>query len=222
MSNSVKAVLFDLDGTLMDTAADFTTALNQLLIREQRPPLIKDEVRALAGDGSAGLIRAVFDIPDSDPESEPLRQAMLENYAACLTEKTRLFTGFADLLTWLDSRTLLWGIVTNKPLRYARPIVQKLAPACATLICPEHVAHPKPSPEGLLLAAKQLEVDARTCLYVGDHKRDIEAGQAAGMRTIAACWGYIDPQTDNPAAWNADYLIDRPADLQPLIEKLIQ
>ena len=214
----IAAVLFDLDGTLLDTALDFETATNQLLVSEGRRPLAPGGIRTFVGNGSVGIIQAIFNIePDIGSEFSRLQQQLLANYRNCLTEKTCLFRGIESSLNLLRKNQIPWGIVTNKPSEYAEPIVQALIPDCAVLICPDHVKTGKPDPEGLLLAAKNLEVTPEACLYVGDHRRDIDAGSAAGMDTIAIGWGYIDHDNENLDDWGASHVICQAEDLESLL-----
>ena len=213
----ISAVLFDMDGTLLDTALDFETAINQLLISEGCEPLTNNSVHSYVTDGSVGIIRAIFNKEPSDPDFSRLQQQLLTNYSLCLAQKTRLFSGLKDSLDLLDRRQIPWGIVTNKPAKYAEPIVAAKTPNCAVLICPDHVEAAKPNPEGLFLAASKLNVEPENCLYIGDHQRDIEAGQAAGMDTVAVGWGYIDHRVEDINEWNATYVIHETSELIPVL-----
>ncbi len=216
MSIAFDAVFFDLDGTLLDTSADFETAINALLVAEGREPLANGAIRSCISDGSIGIVKAAFDLEASAPELPRLRQALLDNYRTCMTEHTRVFEGLDTVLDVLASERVPWGLVTNKPESYAAPIVSALVPECAVLICPDHIQQNKPDPEGLLLASGRLSVTPARCVYVGDHIRDIEAGKSASMTTVVAGWGYIDP-AQNPLDWRADYLVEQPADLIPIL-----
>ncbi|HLS98243.1 MAG TPA: HAD-IA family hydrolase [Porticoccaceae bacterium] len=204
------AVLFDLDGTLLDTAPDFVTAINRVLAERGLPPHPESMVRAAVSHGSAGLIAATFDLEASHPDFEPLRQALLAHYRTCLTDETRLFPGMERVLEALAVRGIPWGIVTNKPAQYTDAIVARLpwpSPP-ATVICPDHVTRTKPDPEPVLLACRQLDLAPGRAIYVGDHLRDIEAGRGAGTATVAAAYGYLDAD-ENPAEWGADHIIER-------------
>lgn len=213
----ISAVLFDLDGTLLDTALDFQTATNQLLTTEGMAPLGQGGIRPHVTNGSVGIIRSVFGIETSNPDFSRLQEQLLTNYRACLIDKTSLFPGLKSSLELLKEKSIPWGVVTNKPFLYAEPIVKTLLPDCAVLVCPDHVKGSKPDPEGLFLATSELGVEAKNCLYIGDHKRDIDAGRAAGMETIAVGWGYIDHDEENPDSWNATHVISEPADLAPVL-----
>ncbi|MEA3300296.1 MAG: HAD-IA family hydrolase [Pseudomonadota bacterium] len=204
------AVLFDLDGTLLDTAPDFVTAINRVLAERGLPPRAESQVRAAVSHGSAGLIATTFDLDASHPDFEPLRQALLTHYRTCLTDETRLFPGMERVLEALAVRGIPWGIVTNKPAQYTDAIVARLpwpSPP-ATVICPDHVTRTKPDPEPILLACRQLDLVPGRAIYVGDHLRDIEAGRNAGTATVAAAYGYLDAG-ENPAEWGADHIIER-------------
>lgn len=198
------AVLFDLDGTLLDTAADFAAVLNAMRADHDLPPLPFAAVREVVSDGARALIRLGFDKREGDDGFALLLQELLDRYEQHLAVETGLFEGLDEMLQWLERRDTPWGIVTNKPLRYAEKILQQLAldKRCATLICPDHVAERKPDPEGLHLALQQTRSDPTKSIYVGDHLRDIEAGINAGMHTIACRWGYIhaDDRCEN---WGA-------------------
>lgn len=211
-----EGVLFDLDGTLLDTAPDFVDALNRLLHIKTMPPLPDQLIRSHVSHGARALVALAFG--DGREDFESLRQEFLDIYAKHLSRKTRLFDGFEALLARLVEHDLPWGIVTNKPERYTLMILDalRLDPAPATVICPDHVSRTKPDPEPMLLAASQLGVAPDRCVYVGDHRRDIEAGRAAGMTTIAAVYGYIDAN-DPPKTWGADHLAERPGDLLSLL-----
>lgn len=210
------AVFFDLDGTLLDTAPDFHTATNLVLTAEQLEPLDIATLRSWVSNGSVGIIQSAFGIEEDHPEFSRLRQSLLEHYVNCLTDKTRIFSGLEQTIGLLRDMNIPWGVVTNKPVRFAQPIIELLAPDCAALVCPDHVKQTKPDPEGLFIAARQVNASPESCVYVGDHERDIQAGKRAGMKTIAAEWGYIDTDV-NPADWGADYLIQAPHQLPDII-----
>lgn len=211
-----QAVFFDLDGTLLDTAPDFHTATNLVLEAELRQPLDIATLRSWVTNGSVGIIQSAFGIEQEHPEFNRLRETLLNHYVDCLTDKTRLFDGLDKTIELLEQNGIPWGVVTNKPVRFAKPIIDFLTPGCATLICPDHVVQTKPDPEGLLIAAKEVSANPQSCLYVGDHERDILAGKRAGMKTVAAEWGYIDSMTD-PSAWEADYSIQTPEQLPDIV-----
>lgn len=213
----LSAVLFDLDGTLLDTALDFETATNQLLVSEGRAPLEKGAIRAYVTNGSYGVVCAAFELEQEHPDFLRLQEGLLANYRACMTEKTKLFSGLESSMALFEDRQMPWGIVTNKPVQYAEPIVKAILPSCSVLICPDHVRITKPDPEGLMLAADRLQVRPENCVYVGDHRRDIDAGNSAGMDTVAVSWGYIDQDQEKLSDWGATHLISDPSELAPLL-----
>jgi 2-phosphoglycolate phosphatase len=189
----VDAVLFDLDGTLADTAGDLALALNRVRADRRLPPVPLADLRAHASSGARGLLGAGMGITPESVDYEDLRDAFLAHYSACLAETTVLFAGVAELLDALDRRRMRWGIVTNKFGRYTRPVVAalSLADRASTVVSGDTTPHAKPHPAPLLRAADDLEVPASRCIYVGDDLRDIVAGNAAGMATIVAEYGYM-------------------------------
>lgn len=213
-----QAVLFDLDGTLLDTAPDFITAVNRLLHERQHKPLPGSKIRAGVTHGTAGLVTLAFGFDPSHPDFEPTRQALLGHYRQCLTEQTDLFPGMKGVLIELASRHIPWGIVTNKPELYTQAILQELhfPTRPAVVVCPDHVTRTKPDPEPMLLACHQLGVAPDQCIYVGDHLRDILAGKNAGTITVAAAYGYLDDDED-PWGWGADHVIGTPDELLALL-----
>jgi 2-phosphoglycolate phosphatase len=215
-----KALLFDLDGTLLDTAPDFITALNRQLALHDLSSLPDETIRLSVTNGSVGLIEAGFGMPQDDPRFEPLRAEFLELYFANLADRTALFEGLQPVLDKCVSSDIPWGIVTNKPWRYTESTLLQLdlMAGAATVICPDHVSHPKPDPEAMFLACAEIATAPADCLYVGDHVRDIVAGRDAGMRTIAAGWGYIDEDEDI-LGWQADWVVDQSQQLYSLLFK---
>jgi len=215
-----KALLFDLDGTLLDTAPDFITALNRQLALHDLSSLPDEAIRLSVTNGSVGLIEAGFGMPQDDPRFEPLRAEFLELYFANLADRTALFEGLQPVLDKCVSSDIPWGIVTNKPWHYTESTLLQLdlMAGAATVICPDHVTHPKPDPEALFLACSEIATAPADCLYVGDHVRDIVAGRDAGMRTIAAGWGYIDGDEDI-LDWQADWVVDQSQQLYSLLFK---
>jgi N-acetyl-D-muramate 6-phosphate phosphatase len=202
------AVFFDLDGTFADTAPDLGAALNHVRSLHNLPPLPLEITRLQASHGSAGLIKLGFNIEADSAEFPALRDALLAYYSANICAHTTLFPGMAELINALEQRGLPWGIVTNKPQRFTLPLMQALgyAERAACLVSGDTCAHAKPHPEPLLHAARITGVAAQNCLYLGDDKRDMEAGRAAGMKTIIALFGYIDPKADLKT-WPADAAI---------------
>ena len=205
----LRAVLFDLDGTLLDTAPDFVTAVNLLRAEHGREPLPGEPIRRTVSHGARALVRLAFGIGEEDPAFEPLRQRLLALYEAHLLVDTVPFPGIAELLQALAERGIRWGVVTNKPNYLAEPLLARahLEPPADVLVCPDHVSRTKPDPEPLLLACARLGCTVREAVYVGDHARDIQAGRNAGMRTIAATYGYLEPD-EAVTQWQADYHAD--------------
>ncbi|KXU38526.1 phosphoglycolate phosphatase [Ventosimonas gracilis] len=215
----IDAVLFDMDGTLLDSAPDFIAILQNMRAERDLPPLAENRLREVISGGAQAMLCAAFSLSPESGELETLRADFLQRYQNQCALLTRPFEGIASLLKTIEQRGLPWGVATNKPLCYAAPIMQQLALSqrAAVLLCPDHVANPKPAPDMLLLACKQLKLPARGVLYIGDDRRDIEAGIAAGMLTAAALWGYIQAE-DNPADWGADFQFADPKQLQYWLE----
>ena len=207
----MKAVLFDLDGTLADTAPDLGHALN--LQREQHglPPLPQEIIRPYASHGTVGLFDIGFGLTPQDERFAPMREEYLALYTANLCLHTTLFPGMAELLAALEARNISWGVVTNKPARFTEPLLELLglSKRAASIISGDTCAHPKPHPEPLLCAAREIGVAPQSCLYVGDAERDIEAARAAGMSALIADYGYLSAE-DRPETWGADGRIDTP------------
>lgn len=214
------AVLFDLDGTLIDTAPDFIAVLNRQLLAHGRSPLPPEKIRASVSQGSKAVVALGFGdrTPPDTPEFEALRQEFLQGYIKHIADESRLFPGMNALLTGLEARGTPWGIVTNKPSLYTTPLLRelKLEARCKVAICPDMVSHTKPHPEPMFKAASVLGVKAEHCVYVGDHKRDIDAGRNAGMRTVAAGWGYV-LEGETAADWQADVTVETVAELAELL-----
>jgi len=212
-----RAVLFDLDGTLADTAADLAAALNHLRAQHGMNPLPVSEVRPFASMGARGLLRIGFGLSPDDPGYLAMRNAFLERYGENVCVETRLFPGMAEVLRELVQRRIAWGIVTNKSSRFTPRIVEalKVAPAC--IVCGDSTPHLKPHPAPLFLACDQLKLAPPKCLYVGDDLRDVQAARAAGMRPVAVEWGYHSPDNAGPNDWDADAVIAEPQDLLKLL-----
>lgn len=210
----VHAVLFDLDGTLVDSALDLGGAGNDLRERRGLPPLPLEVSRPLTGTGARGMLRVALGTTPEDADFEALKDEYLAIYATRLTRLTRVFDAMAPVLDALDAAALPWGIVTNKHSRFAEPVVAGtgLATRSRVLVCGDTTARAKPFPDPLLEAARRLAVDPAHCLYVGDDLRDIQAGRAAGMGTVAAAWGYLG-DGEPIEAWGADHLARTPAGL---------
>jgi len=209
---SIAAVLFDLDGTLVDTAPDLVGVLNRLLVERGRTQMPYAIARNEVSNGAGGLLRLGFGDLGSPDELEALRCRFLDLYAGCVSDRSRLFIGLEDIDQQLSRTT--WGVVTNKPDAFTRPLLAALglAERARCVVSGDRLPQRKPDPAPLRLAAEELGVAATSCVYVGDASRDIEAGKAAGMATIAAAYGYIRPRED-PHTWGADAVIRRPHDL---------
>ncbi len=217
----IHGILLDLDGTLADTAPDLVAVLNVLLARNGRPRMPYAIARNEVSNGALGLIRLGFGSTLPDPELERLRLEFLEIYQRNLSVKTNIFNGLLDILKQYSSNGQRWGIVTNKPAAMTDPLVTALGldGEAGCVVSGDRLPQRKPHPAPLLLAADELGVDARQCVYIGDAPRDIEAGNAAGMSTIAVTYGYIRPHQD-PYSWGADIVVRRPPDLRAAIQQL--
>lgn len=213
-SPDTHVVLFDLDGTLIDSAPDLAGAANELLRLHGRPERGLEDFRPVGGSGARGMLRVGFGLQPGDPEYEPLRAAFIEIYAQRLLRETRVFDDVAPVLDALDGAGVRWGIVTNKAMRLAEPIVHGLGLAgrAAVLIGGDSTPHAKPHPAPLLEAARRMGTEAVRCAYVGDDLRDMQAGRAAGMATVAAAWGYLG-EGANVHEWGADHVSPAPAGL---------
>lgn len=216
---SFESILFDLDGSLVDTAPDFHRICNDLLTEEGLPEVSFEDLRLSVSNGGSAVISSAFQIKDEHPQFKRLLEEMLRRYEANPAASSRLFPGFDRLLDWLDSQSIPWGVVTNKPARFTYPLMQQLNlfDRCAVIICPDDVKITKPDPEGLILACQKLDKKPNKTLYVGDHQRDITAGNAAGMKTIGVKFGYL-VREDHPENWGCDYIIDKPSDLLLLLQ----
>ncbi len=211
--SATRAVLFDFDGTLADSAPDLCAALNKLRSSRGMDPLKVEDVRPFASMGGRGMVRVGFGKKPGDPDYEALRDAFLDLYAKDVFVETRLFPGILELLTLLKEKKIQWGIVTNKAMRFTERLVRELALEPDCVVGGDSTPHLKPHPAPLLLAAEKLALPPAACSYLGDDLRDIQAARAAGMRAVAVEWGYVNPDNDGPHAWNADVLIDRPLGL---------
>lgn len=216
---SLKAVLFDLDGTLMDTIPDVNTALNKLLTEEGKEHVTEERARILAANGLVELMTNAFHMEATHPDFESLRARFLLFYQHHASEKTKYYEGIEPSVAYIKEQGWGYGIVTNKTSLYTNKIVEDLGIQLDAVICPEHVAKPKPDPDGLLLACSQIGCRPEEAIFVGDHERDVIAGKAINMPTAAAAWGYI-PATDKIEDWNADYYLETPHDLLPLLKTL--
>lgn len=219
---SLKAVFFDLDGTLLDTAQDLGRALNDLLIEEKRDPIPINELRHVVSDGALGLLKLGFNIDDKHETYQSRRAKLLHYYLQDLSSNTIPFVGITELIKKLNKKNIAWGIATNKPWTYTEPLMTDFSftsdPIC--VICPEHVTKKKPHPESLFQACKLANCKTHECIYIGDHIRDIECGNRAGAITIAAGYGYIKPK-NKYLEWPADHFASSAEELWPIIEKHI-
>ncbi|WP_303901145.1 HAD family hydrolase [Thiohalomonas denitrificans] len=207
----IETVLFDLDGTLADTAPDLAGALNAVLIEEDRAPLAYEAIRPVVSHGGIALIRLGFGLEPGAPDFDRLRSLLLEHYRAEIATRTRLFPGMDELLAELERRRMAWGVVTNKPAWLTQPLMTALglSQRAATIISGDTVPENKPHPAPMHQACHDTGTAPLSCLYVGDAERDIVAGRNAGMATLVALWGYLG-ETDHPGDWGADGMIEEP------------
>jgi len=207
----IKAVLFDLDGTLIDTAPDLGHALNLQRGHHGLAPLTDELIRPQASHGARGLLALGFDIGPDDAQFGPMREEFLQLYADNICRHSRPFDGVLDMLTQLENRGIAWGVVTNKPARFTEPLLSilDLADRAACIVSGDTCPQPKPHPGPLLYAAGEAGHKPEHCLYIGDAARDIEAAVAACMPALVAMWGYLD-EADQPQNWGAKALIDTP------------
>jgi len=214
VTDRIRTVLFDLDGTLADTAPDLAHALNTLLVEKGKPALPYETIRPEVSHGASALIKLGFSVGPGDDGFERLRERFLALYSADLCLHTRPFSGIEALLKSLQQQGINWGIVTNKPAFLTDPLVASLnlAPAPACVVSGDTVANRKPHPEPMLLACAQAGSQPRECLYVGDAERDIQAGRHAGMKTLVALFGYIG-NDEKPQNWGADGMIRAPREI---------
>lgn len=213
----VEALLFDLDGTLIDTAADFVVVLNAQRRDHGLPPLDEKLVRNTVSNGARALTQLAFGGSEGDTAFERYRTELLENYLSIVGEYATLFPGMESVLQSCQAQQIPWGIITNKPRRFTEKLLDrmKLHDDCSLILCADDVSRPKPDPESMFLAARQLNIHLANSVYVGDHERDIAAGKAANMITVAAAYGYL---MDSAATslWGADYIIEQPLELKTL------
>jgi N-acetyl-D-muramate 6-phosphate phosphatase len=218
---AVRGVLFDLDGTLIDSAPDLAGAANRLRADFGLEPMPLEMLRPMVGSGARGMVGAAFGVVPGEARFEPLRDTFLAHYEGMLLERTAPFAGVEDMLAALEAAGLRWGIVTNKAARFTLPIVAglKLDERAAAVVCGDTTPHSKPHPEPLLHAARAMGLAAGELVYVGDDLRDAQAARAAGMPIAVATWGYLG--LGEPAhTWGADTLLDAPAQLLPWLRTL--
>ena len=210
----IRCVLFDLDGTLADTAPDLAGALNKMRADRGLEPMPLEPLRRMASSGARGLVGVGFGIKPGDPDYEQYKTEFLDNYQSALFVHSRLFDGIDALLGALEQRELAWGVVTNKASRFTNPLSQLIGftGRASCVVSGDTTPHAKPHPAPLLHAAQLCKVDPAACIYVGDDLRDIQAGRAAGMKTLAVTWGYMGD--GEPAQqWGADAVIATPPEV---------
>ncbi len=213
-AGEVKAVLFDLDGTLIDSAPDLGAAADKMRTDRGLPSLPDAAYRPMAGAGARGMLSVAFGLTPDSPEFESMREEFFLNYERCMTERTYVFEGVHDMLSQLENCGILWGVVTNKSKRFTEPLAAQmpLFANASVVISGDTTPHAKPHPEPLLEAARRLALEPAQCVYVGDDERDILAARAAGMYSVAASYGYLGVKSDT-AEWGADAEIKSPAQL---------
>jgi len=222
LDTGIECVLFDLDGTLVDTAADFQQVLDSMLDREKLPRVTGEQVHQTVSDGARALVRLAFGLEEQDAAFAGRLQELLDLYYEQLTQTSASpYPGVIPLLTRLENSNIPWGVVTNKPEKYSLRLLEnlQLLDRCGSLVCPEHVQERKPNPESLLLACQQLQRDTERTVYVGDHLRDMQAAKNADVIAVAATYGYLgaDERTEE---WPADFLINSISELEGLLSIL--
>ncbi len=216
----VRAVLFDLDGTLIDSAPDLGAAADKMRLDRGLPSLPYELYRPMAGAGARGMLGVGFGLVPESPQFESMREEFFRNYESCMTERTYAFDGVQQLIDSLRAACMPWGVVTNKSMRFTDPLTRQM-PLFATagaIVSGDTTPHAKPHPAPLLEAAARMGVPPGHCVYVGDDERDIIAGKAAGMKTVAACYGYLGASSET-RHWQADAQINSPLELLKLLGK---
>lgn len=219
MFKGVRAVLFDLDGTLIDSAPDLGAAADKMRTDRGLPSLPLERYRPMAGAGARGMLGEAFGMTPEHPEFPVYREEFFANYQACMTHRTTVFEGVAELIRLLEQHRLAWGVVTNKSSRFTEPLTQAmpLFASAGAVVSGDTTPHAKPHPAPLLEAAMRLGLPPEHCIYVGDDERDIVAGRAAGMGTVAALYGYLGQKAD-AQEWGAQAAINFPLDLLQLLD----
>lgn len=220
MFHDIRAVLFDLDGTLIDSAPDLGAAADKMRTDRGLPSLPLDRYRPMAGAGARGMLGEAFGMTPDHPDFPVWREEFFVNYESRMTERTTIFEGVPELVHQLLQRNLLWGVVTNKAARFTEPLTRAipLFETAGAVISGDTTPHAKPHPAPLLEAASRLKLPPEQCIYVGDDERDIIAGLAAGMGTVAATYGYLGAKTD-PGEWGAHAAIKSPSELLQLLAR---
>ena len=215
---NIQAVLFDLDGTLIDSAPDLGAAVDQMRVDRGMPSLPLVHYRPMAGAGARGMIGLAFGFTPEHPDYDAMKEEFFRNYEACMTQRTFAFDGVVQMIDALVAAQLPWGVVTNKSKRFAEPLTQAmpLFKTAAVVISGDTTPYAKPHPEPLFEAARRLGISPTACVYVGDDERDIVAGHAAGMKTVAATYGYLGLQSD-VQKWQAHANIQSPLELSRLL-----
>lgn len=219
---SIRTILFDLDGTLADTAPDLAYALNRTLEHAGRAPLSFDVIRPVVSHGGTALLQLAFGTELPQDEFDRLRDFFLDIYRSNITRGTRLFPGMAELLADIEARGLNWGVVTNKPAWLTDPLMAglNLSERAVTIVSGDTLPERKPHPAPMLLACREAGSAAGECLYLGDAERDITAGRNAGMATLIALYGYIGAD-DHPAGWGADGVVNNPQELLHWLDRSV-
>ena len=219
-SSVLRAVLFDLDGTLIDSAPDLGAAVDKMRVARGLPSFPLSRYRPMAGAGARGMLGEAFGMTPDHPDFMAMREEFFVNYEACMTQRTAAFPQVPEMLSALRQQGIRWGVVTNKAERFALPLTQAMAlfDSAGTVVAGDTTAHAKPHPAPLLEAARRMGLQPDECLYVGDDERDIIAGHAAGMRTVAATYGYLGSKSD-VVAWGAHAAINSPLELLQVLGK---
>jgi phosphoglycolate phosphatase len=217
---NISAVLFDLDGTLIHSAPDLGAAADQMRVTRGLPSLALDTYRPMAGAGARGMLAVAFGMNSKDPDFDAMREEFFCNYEQCMTQRTRAFDGIGEMISDLLLVGLRWGVVTNKSARFTDPLTRSmpLFATASTVVSGDTTAHAKPHPAPLLEAARRLGLEPAQCIYVGDDERDIQAGLAAGMGTVAADYGYLGEKADT-TSWGAHARINSPQELLQLLAR---
>ena len=222
LKTSIECVLFDLDGTLVDTAPDFVDVVNQLLSKYNKTPIEPALIYMTVSDGARALVKLAFEIDEKDERFIEITKQLLELYERKLdATQSVLYPGLPELLTNLDESKIPWGIVTNKPWKYSEKLLvqMNLFNRCSVLICPDQVSSPKPNPEPILVACRKVGCATTNTVYIGDHVRDIEAAKSAEVIAIAAAYGYLQADA-KIEEWQADFIVTDSTKIEELLGKL--